>query len=162
MDHTFTFSELPTSVEHLRKLPEFAMTTPFMTAALTVAVLCNYEQDPEETYRMLDELRGPKPLSVYEKQFLRDRLVGKGYKSYSFFHGAVPTNNYKPDEPFEITVYDDPYSYQNAGYARLQLRSGGADNLRPITLRSKGNQWFLWEQMLLSDIRTPAKNDPWA
>ncbi|MBR3545173.1 MAG: hypothetical protein IKN76_03805, partial [Oscillospiraceae bacterium] len=92
----------------------------------------------------------------------RPALVGKEYKPYSFFHGAAPANNYKPDDPFKITVCDDPYSYQNAGYARLQLRSGGADNPRPITLRSKGNQLFLWDQMILSDIRTPAKDDPWA
>ena len=32
-----------------RALPEYAMTDPFMTAALTVAVLCRYEQDPQTT-----------------------------------------------------------------------------------------------------------------
>lgn len=162
MERTFVFSALPQNAAELRALPEFAMTDPFMTAALTVAALCCYEADPNATVEMLNELRGPRPLSNYEIQFLRDRLAGKGYKPFSFFSGATPANNYTPSKPYTITIRDDPYSYQNEGYARLQLQSFGADNLRPVTLRRKGEQWMLWDQMLLSDIRTPAKEDPWA
>ena len=162
MERRFVFESLPKNVEELRALPEFALTDPFMTAALTVAALCRYEADSDAAISMLNELRGPRPLSNYELQFLRDRLAGKGYKPYSFFDGATPANNYTPDCPFAITIRDDPYTYQNEGYARLQLRSYGADNLRPVILRQKGDQWLLWDQMLLSDIRTPAKDDPWA
>ena len=162
MKKTIRFSALPKNVSELSALPEFAMTDPFQTAALTVAVLCRYEKDPEETVRMLNALKGPRPLSTFEIQFLRDRLAGKGYKPYSFFEGATPANNYTPNQPCTITVRDDPYSYQNEGYARLQLQSFGADSLRPVTLRRKGEQWMLWDQMLLADIRTPAKDDPWA
>lgn len=162
MERTFTFDELPRNVEELKALPEFALTDPFMTAALTVAALCRYEAEPQAAIDMLNELRGPRPLSTFEIQFLRDRLAGKGYKPYSFFRGANPVNNYSPNKPYTITIRDDPYSYQNEGYARLQLQSFGADNPRPVTLRQKGNQWMLWEQMLLADIRTPAKDDPWA
>lgn len=162
MERRFVFESLPKNVEELRALPEFALTDPFMTAALTVAALCRYEADSDAAISMLNELKGPRPLSNYELQFLRDRLAGKGYKPYSFFDGATPANNYTPDRPFAITIRDDPYTYQNEGYARLQLRSYGADNLRPVILRQKGDQWLLWDQMLLSDIRTPAKDDPWA
>ncbi len=162
MERSFVFKSLPQNLEELKSLPEFAMSDPFMTAALTVAVLCRYEADPNAAVEMLNALKGPRPLSTYEIQFLRDRLAGKGYKPYSFFQGASPANNYTPDQPYTITIRDDPYSYQNEGYARLQLQSFGADNPRPITLRQKGEQWLLWEQMLLSDIRTPAKDDPWA
>lgn len=162
MERTFTFIELPKNVAELRAMPEFALSDPFMTAALTVAVLCRYEEDPNETVAMLNELRGPRPLSPFEVQFLRDRLAGKGYKPYSFFRGAAPANNYTPSRPYTITVRDDPYTYQNEGYARLQLQSFGADSPRQVTLRQKGSQWMLWEQMLLADIRTPAKDDPWA
>ena len=42
------------------------------------------------------------------------------------------------------------------------IRSGGADSPRPIVLRQKGEQWFLWQQLLMSAIRTPAAQDPWA
>ena len=162
MERTFTFAELPKSVAALQALPEYAMSDPFMTAALTVAILCNYEADPKATADMLNAIKGPRPLSPYEIQFLRDRLEGKGYKPFSYFDGATPTNNYTPTHPFTITVRDDPYTYQNEGYARLQIHSYGADSDRPITLRRKGDQWLLWEQMLLSDIRTPAKDDDWA
>lgn len=162
MERTFVFQALPRTVEELRALPEFAMTDPFMTASLTVAALCRYEADPKATVDMLNELRGPRPLSNFEIQFLRDRLAGKGYKPFSFFNGASPANNYSPTHPYTITIWEDPYTYQNEGYARLQLRSFGADSPRQVTLRRKGSQWMLWEQMLLSDIRTPAKDDPWA
>ena len=162
MEKTFVFDSLPQNADELRRMPEFALSDPFMTAALTVAVLCRYETDPAATAEMLNALRGPRPLSPFELQFLRDRLAGKGYKPFSFFQGASPANNYTPTRPYTITIWDDPYSYQNEGYARLQLRSFGADNPRQVTLRRKGDQWMLWEQMLLSDIRTPAKDDPWA
>ena len=162
MERTFTFSALPGNVDELRALPEFAMTDPFMTAALTVAILCRYEADPNATVDMLNAIKGPRPLTPFEIQFLRDRLAGKGYKPYSFFDGASPANNYTPSRPYTITVRDDPYSYQNEGYVRLQLRSYGADSPRPITLRRKGDQWMLWEQILLADIRVPVKDDPWA
>lgn len=162
MERTFVFNELPKNVEALRELPEYAMSDPFMTAALTVAALCRYETAPDDSVAMLNALRGPRPLSTFEIQFLRDRLEGKGYKPFSFFRGAAPENNYTPSRPFTISIQDDPYSYQNEGYVRLQLRSFGADNPRPITLRQKGEQWMLWDQMLLADIRTPAKDNPWA
>ena len=163
MERIFVFQHLPQNEEELRAMPEYAMTDPFMTAALTVAVLCRYETDPQAAADMLNALKGPRPLSPFEIQFLRDRLAGKGYKPFSFFDGALPENNYSPVKPYTITVYDDPYSYLNEGYARLLLRSNGADSPRQITLRQKGNgQWLLWEQMLLSDIRIPVKDDPWA
>lgn len=162
MERTFVFESLPNNMEELRRLPEFALSDPFMTAALTVAALCRYEADPAASIAMLNELKGPRPLSPFEIQFLRDRLAGKGYKPFSFFRGASPSNNYTPTRPYTITVRDDPYSYQNEGYARLQLQSFGADNPRQVTLRRKGDQWMLWDQMLLADIRTPAKDDPWA
>lgn len=162
MERRFVFEALPNNLEELRGLPEFALSDPFMTAALTAAALCRYEADPVAAVEMLNALKGPRPLSQYEIQFLRDRLAGKGYKPFSFFEGAVPENNYSPTQPYAIVVSDDSYSYQNEGYVRLQLRSNGADNPRPVTLRKKGDQWMLWDQMLLADIRTPAKDDPWA
>ena len=50
------------------------------------------------------------------------------------------------------------------GYKRLDIKSGGADTPRPITLRLKPStgQWFLWEQIILVGIRVPVSQDPWA
>ena len=100
MERTFVFNELPKNAEALRALPEFAMSDPFMTAALTVAALCRYEADPDDSVAMLNALRGPRALSTFEVQILRDRLEGKGYKPFSFFQGATPANNYTPSQPF--------------------------------------------------------------
>lgn len=161
-----TFTSLPTSVAELQALPQAAMQSPFQTAALTVAALCAWGENPQAAIEMLNYLKGPSPLSAYEKQFLQERLRGKAYKPYSFFAGATPANGYKPALPYRITILETPHSNAQAGegYVQLYIQSGGADAHRPVKLRSKPStgQWFLWEQMLLSDIREPAADDPWA
>ena len=47
-------------------------------------------------------------------------------------------------------------------FLTLYVHSSGADNDRIVEVRRKPStgQWFLWEQMLLAQIREP--NDPWA
>ena len=159
---TFTFEKLPENVAELSAMPEAALKDPYTTAALTAAVLCHYEKNVDETIDMLNFLKGPQPLSPFEKQFLRDRLVGKSYVPRSYFSGTSPQNNYEPSQPYTLTVFDGPYSYKDQGYAMLYIRSSGADSQRQIKLRAKGDQWFLWENFLLPDIRKPAELDPWA
>lgn len=160
----FTFNALPESLDELKALPQATLDTPFKTAALTICALCAYAAAPDIGIEMLDFLRGPRPLSAMDKQFLKDRFEGgKYYKPFSFFAGATPENDYTPSQPFTISVESTPYSYTEEGYAKLQVRSGGADSPRGITLRRKGDgQWCLWEQYLLSDIRVPKSQDPWA
>ena len=160
-----TFKELPENLSQLQALPESSLDTPFKTAALTVCALCAYAADKDAGIEMLNFLKGPQPLSPYDLQFLKDRFMdGKTYVPLSYFEGAVPGNNYSPSEPLTIEVFSNPYSYDNEGYAKLYIRSGGADTERPITLRKRGSdgKWFLWEQMLLADIRKPVASDPWA
>ncbi len=162
---SISFNELPKNVAQLQALPESSLDTPFKTAALTVCALCAYPSDKDAAIEMLNFLKGPQPLSPYDLQFLRDRFMdGKNYVPVSYFKGAVPANNYVPDKPFTIEVFSNPYSYDNESYAKLYIRSGGADTERPITLRKRGSdgKWFLWEQMLLADIRKPVAADPWA
>ena len=158
----FTFAALPKNVAELQALPEAALTTPFMAAALAVLACCRYEESPQDAIDMINFLKGPQPLSAYEIQFLRDRLLGKSHVPMSFFEGTNPQNSYTPSMPYTICVEDYAYSYTTAGYAMMQLRSSGADSPRQIKLRQKGNQWFWWENYLLSDIRIPASQDPWA
>ena len=162
MEKTLTLAALPKTLSELQAMPESALTDPFATAALTVAALCRYGEDPNACVEMLNFLRGPRPLSPFEVQFLRDRLGGKGYKPFSFFAGAIPINEYTPDVPYTITVRENPANPGGDEYKNMLLVSGGADNPRPVTLRRRGEQWFLWEQMLLSDIRVPKSQDPWA
>ena len=161
---TFTFSTLPESAEQLRALPEAAMDTPFQTAALTVCALCAFAADQAVGTELLNVLRGPRPLSGQDISFIKDRFRGgRTYIPFSYFAGATPDNNYTPSQPYTVTVTSDAHSYDEQGYARLYIASGGADSPRPIKLRKKADgQWCLWEQYLLTDIRQPKANDPWA
>ena len=157
------FPSLPQTQMDFTALPQAAMQTPFDTAALFVAAMCLYPQKPAEAIAMVEYLKGPQPLSGYDKQFLADRMRGKDYLPLSFFAGATPANGYTPTRPYTITVSENPYSYQEQGYAKLIIASGGADSPRPIQLRlAKDNRWYLWEQFLLSDIRPPESSNPWA
>lgn len=110
---TFTFSKVPQSVEELQQMGEATLDSPFKTAALALLVLMRWEADINGCYAMLDFLRGPAPLSNFDKQFIKERLHGKTYKVSSFFAGASVQNGYKPSMPLTITISDNPYSYPN-------------------------------------------------
>lgn len=161
---TISFAALPESLAQLQALPEASLDTPFKTAALTLCALCAYAAEPTIGIEMLNYLRGPAgPMSNYDLSFLKDRFMDAGvYIPFSYFDGAKPENDYTPSEPFTVTISAGPYAYQNDGYATLDIRSGGADSPRQITLRQKGNQWFLWEQRVMVGVRKPKSLDPWA
>ena len=161
---TFSFSALPMSLDDLKALPEASLDSAFKTTALTLVALCRYEQDPAVAFEMLDFLKGPENVSTYEKQFIEERLKGKGYKARSFLAGATPENGYQPTTPYTITVSETPYSFDNENWATLYVTSRGSDNPRPIKLRKKPStgQWFLNDIQCLADIRVPVAEDPWA
>lgn len=163
-EYTFTFKKLPDSVEELMSLPEASLDSPYKTAALAVLALCVYKKDKELCMDMLNALRGPDPLSNYDRQFLKERLTGKEYKPYSFFKGATPQNAYTPTMPYTITVKSNSYSFQEDNYAVLLIHSGGADTDRQFKLRKKPStgQWFSMDIVALADIRIPTEQDPWA
>ncbi len=111
-------------------------------------------------------LRGPRPMTPYDSQFLRDRLRGKEYLPLAYFDGATPQNGYRPTAPYTLTVLPDqrPQDVEE-GYLRVFLQTAGADAPRPVKLRQKPStgEWFLWEYSSpLSGIRIPASQDPWA
>lgn len=158
-----SFPTLPTSVAELQTMPQAQLHDEFEVAALFIAVLCNYERDPNTTFDMLNYLQGPRPLNPSDKQFMADRLRGKQYKTFAFMDGTSPANDYTPTQPFTIQVSSNRYSYQNQDYATLYVKSSGADNPAPITLRRKPstNQWFVWNITCLTDIRIPASQNAW-
>ena len=160
---TFTFAALPESLSQMQALPEATLDDPFKTAALTVCALCAYAADKEIGTQMLNWLRGPRPLSGQDISFLNDRFRDGHHVPFSYFAGAKPENDYTPTQPYCVTIETNPYSDANAGYKKLFIRSGGADNPREIVLRQKGDgTWLLWDQFLLVGIRTPKSADPWA
>lgn len=162
---TFTFTALPESLAELQALPEAALDTPFRTAALTVLALCAYAADRQIGLEMLNWLRGPRPLNGQEISFLNDRFRdGKTYLPFTYFAGSTAENNYTPTLPYTIRVQSNHVSGQEQGYMKLFIPCGGADDPRPIKLRQRGSdgKWFLWEQYLLTGVRTPKAADPWA
>ena len=165
MEYTITFPKLPETLAELQALPEAGRKTPADAAALAVAALCLYPRDKETCIQMLNWLRGPRPLSEMDKQFLRDRFMdGKDYVPRSYFTGAKPENNYTPGSPLTLVFKDRASQPVEKEYRILEIRSGGADSPRSVTLRLKPStgEWFLWEQMLLAGIRVPVSQDEWA
>ena len=157
------FSQLPETVEQFKALPQASLTDPFNTAALTVLAFCFYPQDKDSSLAMIEYLKGPAALSAYDKSFIADRFRDADYVPRSYFNGAVPQNDYLPSQPYTVTVSENPYSYQNEGYAKLFIRSGGADSPRDVVLRkAKDGRWYLWEQHILVGIRQPESANPWA
>lgn len=161
---TVTLSALPKTLSELQAMPQADLQSPYGTVALALAALCRYAESVDDCLQMLDFLRGPRPLSPMDKQFLRDRLVGKAYVPISYFEGTSVQNDYTPSVPYRITVKKNPYSEQGEDFLTLWVHSSGADNDRIVEVRRKPStgQWFLWEIKCLSDIRIPASADPWA
>ena len=159
-----TFFSVPSDLEQFKALPQASMQTPFNTAALTVLAFSLYPEHRDLSLAALDFLRGPNPLSGIDKQFIADRFMDKkDYVPRSYFNGATPQNDYTPSQPWTVRITAGPYAYQNEGYAKLAIRSGGADSPREVVLRkAKDGKWYLWEQYLLADVRPPESSNPWA
>lgn len=158
------FNSLPESYEQFISLPQASMSTPFQTAAMAVLAFCFYPNDKEVCYKMIDFLRGPRPMNGADKQFIADRFRAKDYVPRSYFAGATPSNDYQPVAPYTVEISENQYSYDEQGYAKLFIKSGGADSPRPIKLhKAKDGKWYLWEySSILLDIRQPESANPWA
>ena len=162
----FALSSLPLTADQMKAMPEFSQTDPFAVVAFTVAALCVFPKDKEACYAMLNALKGPEALSPMDKQFIRDRFMdGKDYLPRSYFAGATPDNNYTPAAPYTVNLIEQSNSRDQENLITLYAVSGGADSPRQVTLRCKPStgEWFLWSyQGLLSGIRVPKADNPWA
>ena len=139
------------------------MSRPEKTAVLLIAALNLYVRDKDAGIEAMNILRGPRPMTVSDIQFLRDRLYDKPYLPMAYFDGATPENNYTPARPYVLRVMPDPRPQDaGEGYCRVYLTTAGADSPRCVKLRSKGENWYLWEYFgILPGIRVPAKEDSW-
>lgn len=156
----FEFQTLPKNLEELKAA--YPLTSPQVPAALLMVALCRYVENAQDGLDMINYLKGPADLSNYDQQFLKERLRDKPYLPFSYFKGASPENNYTPSRPYQIEVFDSPLALE-AGYTKVFLQSGGADSQRPVTVRQKGQEYFVWEHSsMLLGIRVPKAEDPWA
>lgn len=158
------FDQLPTTLEIFRALPQAGLEEAHYAAALLIPALCLWPTDQNTALEMINFLKGPQGLSTREIQFIKERLRDKAYLPFSYFEGTGPENEYKPSRPYRVTISTVPTSFDEDGYAKLYLKSSGADSPRPVQMRKKASsgEWFLWDQMLLSQIRSPISADPWA
>lgn len=158
-----TVSSVPTTSEEFSALPQNDLSKPENTCTMFLLALALYLKDSNAGVAALNTLRGPRPLSNYDIQFLRDRLYGKSYLPLAYFDGATPANNYVPSTPLTLEVIADARAQDiEEGYLRLFLKTAGADSPRPIKLRQKGDFWYLWEySSILSGIRIPSEADAW-
>ena len=158
-----TLSGIPATLAEFESLPR---QSPEDICAGFICALMLYIRDKNAGTAAMDLLRGPRPMTPYDAQFLRDRLRGKEYLPLSYFEGAAPGNSYTPARPYVLNVLPDPRAQDvEPGYLRAFLKSAGTDSPRPVKLRQKPStgEWFLWEYSSpLSGIRIPAAKDPWA
>ncbi len=158
--------KIPENMDEFMALKAMNLSNPRNTGALFVVMLCAGVKDLNLAYEMMDVLNGPKDLSNYERQFLRDRIgAGGAYLGNSYFKGTSPKNSYTPSLPLTITVYgaQPQAGYPSSDYCRIALSSSGADSKRHIMMRRKGNNWYVWDYpAVVSGIRTAAAEDPWS
>ena len=163
---TFTFDRIPETVDEMKALPQANLQNPFGVVALVILAMNNFNKDLDKCKDMLVFLKGPGTLMNQEISRMNDQLKGKDYLMRSYFEGTSPENNYKPTEPYKITVFDHPNSYDNEkdGYVTLWVKSSGSDSDRQVRLRKKQStgEWFLNEEYLTPGIKTPQEADPWA
>ena len=158
----YIFNTLPQSAEDIKSLiAVYPVTDRHNTVAFFMASLVRYIEDTQEGLAMIDVLKGPEKLSDTAKAFIKERFSDKLYLPKAYFEGAAPENNYEPDSPWTLIIYDDPVAPPD-GYAYVKVATSGADSPRRITLRLKGEENWLWEYNgVLMSIRLPANEDPW-
>jgi len=158
----YIFNTLPQSAEDIKALiAVYPVTDRHNTVAFFMASLVRYIEDTQEGLAMIDVLKGPEKLSDTAKAFIKERFSDKLYLPKAYFEGAAPENNYEPDSPWTLIIYDDPVAPPD-GYAYVKVATSGADSPRRITLRLKGEENFIWEYSgVLMGIRLPANEDPW-
>ena len=121
-----TFAYLPENYEQFCALEQMQdRTKPENACALFLAALHVLTKNKADGYAAVNALRGPRPLSRFEEQFLWDRLYDKLYLPLVYFDGASPANNYTPAQPYTVTLHDDPRPQDmQPGYMRKSVRRG--------------------------------------
>lgn len=105
-DMQITFDRLPNTLEEFSALCN-DLTKPENTCALFLLALNLYTKDKAAGEKAIDMLRGPRPMTGIDSQFIRDRLRDKKYLPLAYFDGATPENGYEPTQPYVLNFYPD-------------------------------------------------------
>jgi hypothetical protein len=145
-------------------LPEADLRDPFNAAALMVLAFCVYPLNRGLTFRMIEYLKGSEILSEKERSSIVLALSGgKTYIPFSFFLGAVPENDYRPDIPYVLEIHDSMVTSGREGERALYVLSGGDPVMRNLIFqKGKGGVYTLVSQSILGDIAAPKQDNPWA
>ncbi len=159
-----SFDTLPNSLNEFSILVNEGMTAPEKTCALFICSVNILAQNMSEGLDAINMLKGPQPLSVFEKSWFKDRIVNKKYLAMAYFNGSTPENNYTPTKPYSLTFLKDPRPQDcEDGYMRLQIKTPAFDSPRYIKLRQKGDNWYIWDvNSIMLGVRIPKQDDPWA
>ena len=76
---------LPATLAEFQALPR---STPEEVCAGFLCALNLYTKSPNDGVAAMDLLRGPRPMTPYDSQFLRDRLRGKEYLPLAYLDGG--------------------------------------------------------------------------
>ena len=152
----------------LEELKEMDRSEAYNVAGLFANIICDYS-NPDVFIEKLQFLMGDnQPISNLMKSQINDRMRQNDKYEYigkSYFKGSSPDNDYTPDVPYEIEIIENEHSKIEKGFIRLWLKSSGADNLRPITVRlAKDDNYYIWSDSfmgLLADIRVKESDNPW-
>ncbi len=159
-----SFDTLPTSLNEFSSLVNEGLTAPEKTCALFICAVNLLGNNLNEGLEAMNLLKGPQPLSAFDKSWYKDRISDKPYLAKAYFSGATPENSYTPTVPYTLSFLPDPRPQDcEDGYMRLQIKTPAFDSPRYLKLRRKGDNWYIWDvNSIMLGVRTPAKDDPWA
>lgn len=137
------------------------MNDPYMLAALTVETFEAFASDRERCYRQLALLRGPLRLLPRDVESVRLALEHKSYLPRSYYEGASPENGYLLVEPRAVVCEESPLAPLDVDILRVNVRCGGDPLPRSVSLRRRGETYYLWEYAnLLIDPLPPSETAP--
>lgn len=102
-----TIQSIPASLQEFETLAAGGR-QPERICALFLCALALFDKDRDAGTAAMNLLRGPRPMTPYDAQFLRDRLRGKAYLPLAYFEGATPENGYQRGCHTGLTCWQTP------------------------------------------------------
>lgn len=165
-------SSYPTSIEEFTKLRDEFSKTPQGAAAIFILAQAIYVQNQDlglqcmtlavDIENLVDVKSGPnvkgKCLNSTKIRDLETRLLPKDYIARASFEGAKVENNYKPNTPLKISMYQQSIDVETGNRLKIFVDSSGADAGRPITLaKNSAGIWkaFEWSSLQVGVLAPP-------